>query len=139
VKNYELLEHTADIGIRVAAQDLPGLFRAAALAMFDITAERKTQIEESAKKEITIRLKTEDLEELLISWLNELLSLSSVKGLIFSEFRFAKLEKCSLEAVAAGEDISNYQVNAEIKAATYHQLRIEETKSGWQAEIIFDV
>jgi SHS2 domain-containing protein len=139
VRNYELLEHTADIGIRVSAQDLSGLFRAAALAMFDIIAERKAQIKESAKKEITIRLKTEDLEELLISWLNELLSLSSVKGLIFSEFRFAKLEKCSLEAVAAGEDISNYQVNAEIKAATYHQLRIEETKSGWQAEIIFDV
>ena len=136
-KNYELIEHTADIGIRVKAADLKGLFETAALAMFDIMAETKNQ--EAAKKAINIKLKADDLEELFIDWLNELLSQSATKELIFSDLKITKLEKNNLEAIASGKDIKNYRINSEIKAATYHQLKLQQLKSGWQAEVILDV
>ena len=148
VENYELIEHTADIGIRVKGKDLKGLFKNAALAMFDIIAERGSRFkvpvcpagrQGSRFKEITIKQRADDLEELFINWLNELLSLSATKDLIFSGFKIEKLGKNNLEATLFGDDIKNYKVNTEIKAATYHQLKIEQTVSGWEAEIIFDV
>jgi len=148
VENYEFIEHTADIGIRVKGKDLKGLFKNAALAMFDIIAERGSRFkvpvcpagrQGSRFKEITIKQRADDLEELFVNWLNELLSLSATKGLIFVDFAISKLDKNNLQAALIGESIKNYRVNTEIKAATYHQLKIEKAKSGWQAEVIFDV
>jgi len=137
-KTYELIEHTADIGIRVRGEDLKELFRNAAAAMFDIIAEKK-EPEVKKQAEIKIEQKADDLEELFVNWLNELLSLSATKELIFSGFQINKVDKNTLQAVAMGEDIKNYKVNTEIKAATYHQLKLEQTKTGWQAELILDV
>lgn len=137
MKNYELIEHTADIGIRVRAPDLKSLFQKCALAMFDIIAEPREK--SVVSKEIQIKLNTDDLDELFVTWLNELLSLSATKELIFLDFDISKLDNTNLEAIAMGNDIENYRLNTEIKAATYHQLKVEENKSGWQAEVIFDV
>ncbi len=190
LKNYELIEHTADIGIRVKGKDLNDLFKNSASAMFDIIAEKKespvikqTKMEPTwaisfrgsygrntqaatthphskgsrslrARKDFTkkklrvlnfrprsikIEQKADNLEELLVNWLNELLSLSATKELIFSKFRINKIDKNTLQAVVIGEDIKNYRVNTEVKAATYHELRIGQVEGGWQAEVIFDV
>lgn len=141
MKNYELIEHTADVGIRVSGKDLKGLFKNTALAMFDIISERKSQILEpkSHTTNISITQKADNLEELFINWLNELLSLSATKELIFSNFQINRIDEKTLEAVAIGQDIKNYKINTEIKAATYHQLKLKKTTSGWQAEVIFDV
>jgi len=138
VKAYELIEHTADIGIRVKGKDLKALFKNSASAMFDIIAEKKESPVIKQTK-IKIEQKADNLEELLVNWLNELLSLSATKELIFSEFRINKIDKNTLQAVVIGEDIKNYRVNTEVKAATYHQLKLEEAKTGWRAEVIFDV
>ena len=137
-KTYELIEHTADVGIKVKGNDLKELFRNAAAAMFDIIAE-KEEPEIKKQAEIKIEQKADDLEELFVNWLNELLSLSATKELIFSDFQINKINKNTLQAIAIGEDIKNYRVNTEVKAATYHQLKLEQTKTGWQAELILDV
>ena len=140
-KSYKLIEHTPDIGIRAKAKDLKGLFKNITLAMFDIIAEKKdTKIQgHQDTRNISIKQKADNLEELLVNWLNELLSLSATKELIFSDFQINKLDNNSLQAIAIGEDIKNYKLNTEIKAATYHELKLEKTKLGWQAEVIFDV
>jgi SHS2 domain-containing protein len=141
VKNYELIEHTADIGIRVIGENLEELFSNTALAMFDIIAEEKSPGYPVTKSPVknSIKLKADSPDELFINWLNELLSLSAIKELIFSEFKIKKIQGNSLEAEAFGRNIKEYQVNSEIKAATYHELKIAETADGWQAEVIFDV
>ena len=138
VKNYELLEHTADIGIRVKASDLAGLFKSAGLAITDISAEKlKTQYPE--KHKIVIDQKAENVEELFVNWLNELLSASAAEGLIFEDIRINQINDNFIDAIAVGSDIRNYKVNTEIKAATYHQLKVQKTDLLWQAEVIFDV
>jgi len=139
MKNYELIEHTADVGIRVKAVSLEELFKNAALAMFDIIAEKKFQSSGSPVKKFIVKQKADNLEELFINWLNELLSLSSAKEVIFCDFKFSKLTEQEIEAEAFGCDMKDYKVNAEIKAATYHQLKVEKAGSGWLAEVIFDV
>lgn len=138
MKNYELIEHTADVGIKVRAQDLKGLFVNAALAMFDIIAEKKAA-ENSPPLKISLQEKAENIEELFINWLNDLLSLSATKELIFWNFQITQLDKNIIKATITGYTFDNYKINTEIKAATYHRLRIEKTGSGWQAEVIFDV
>ena len=138
MKNYEILEHTADIGIRVKARDLGGLFKSAGLAIFEISAERLPTKDKEQHK-IIINQKAESVEELFINWLNEILSLSAVEGLIFTDFKIAQIDEHYVEAIALGSDIKNYKLNTEIKAATYHTLKVEKTAAGWQAEVIFDV
>ena len=60
-------------------------------------------------------------------------------NMIFTEFKIIKITQNILEAEAIGEPMQAFKVNTEIKAATYHQLKIEKVDSGLQAEVIFDV
>ena len=137
-KNYEFIEHTADLCIRVKAGNLSALFKNAALAVFEIIATPKKR-EKTSRKKLRINQEADNLEELFINWLNELLSLSSAKGLIFDDFKIEKLDDHHLKAQAFAGDMKNYEVNTEIKAATYHELKIAQIDSGWQAEVILDV
>lgn len=138
-KGYELLEHTADIAVKVKGADLEELFKNAALAMFDIIAECVSNKGSSKEEKFLVKQKAADLEELFISWLNELLSLSAAKGKIFCEVFFKKLNEHGLEAMIGGKDMINYKIKTEIKAATYHELEIKKIGPSWQAKIIFDV
>lgn len=106
--------------------------------MFDIMA-RKQKKEASAGKTFIVRQGAVNREELLISWLNELLSLSAVKGIIFNAFIIKKLGERSLEATVKGEDINSYKVETEIKAATFSGLVLKKSRSGWLARVVFDV
>ena len=117
------------------------LFSNAAEAAFDIIAEEKSPNHQITKSPVknSIKLKADSREELFIDWLNELLSLSATKELIFSDFKFKKIQDNILEAEVIGKNMENYQVKTEVKAATYHQLKIKEVTGGWQAEVIFDV
>ncbi|MDI6758521.1 MAG: archease [Candidatus Omnitrophota bacterium] len=139
MKNYELIEHTADVGIKVKGKDLKRLFKNTALAMFDIIAEKKPETRARKSEKRTIKQKAGDLEELFVNWLNELLSSSAAEGLIFTNFIICRLDKNNIEADVVAQDIGDYKVNTEIKAATYHELKLGQVKGGWQAEVIFDV
>ncbi|MFA5117049.1 MAG: archease [Candidatus Omnitrophota bacterium] len=137
-KLYELLEHTADIAIRVKGGDLKEIFSKTAGAIFDIMAEDKGDAGAALEK-AEIKQSAGDLQELFVNWLNELLSLSAANGIIFYDFRIGRLDENNIVSTAFGRSMKGYKVNLEIKAATYHQLKIEKTGSGWQAEVIFDV
>ncbi|MFA4933537.1 MAG: archease [Candidatus Omnitrophota bacterium] len=138
LRNYEVLEHTADIGIRVKASSLEGLFKNAGLAIADISTE-KLKIINPEKHKIVVTQKADNLEELFVNWLNELLSVSAAEGLIFKDIKINQVNEQLVDAVITGEHISNYKTNIEIKAATYHRLKVGKTGSLWQAEVIFDV
>lgn len=138
-KRYELLEHTADIYVRIYGKDLKALFQNAAIALFDIIARKKRITTNPTRRILTIRKTAENLEELLISWLSELISLSDAHNLIFEKFKISELSDKKIVASVTGSKKENFRVKTEIKAATYHELKIEKTKSGWQAKVIFDV
>jgi len=137
-KNYEIFEHTADIGVRITGKDIKDLFKNAGLAIFQISS-RKQFTKDKKHTVITIKQKAKNLEELFINWLNELISLSAANGLVFHNIKVNKLEDNNLEAICTGSNILNYKVNIEIKAATYCELKIEKIGSSWVAKVIFDV
>jgi len=141
-RRFELIEHTADIGLRVFGKNMKELFVNAALGMFSIIAEEKS--EQLKKQRIApqpIVVSADNYEELLVGWLSELLTLFDITKCVFVAFEIQQLTKKKLKAVAfknpAG--ITKYLINTEIKAVTYHQLKIHYHNKNLAAEIIFDV
>jgi SHS2 domain-containing protein len=138
--DFQVIEHTADVGISVRASTREDLYSKASLAMFALMAERKNNAPAQLHSQtISVMLSAANREELLVNWLNELLSLSAVKGVVFLSFVFDELSDTNLRATAQTEGIKHYQVNTEIKAATYHELSVEHNQSEWKARVIFDV
>jgi SHS2 domain-containing protein len=138
LKNYRVLEHTADIGIKVSALTLKGLFIKAWLAIIEISAEKQKLIQPQ-KHKFVITQKANNLEELMVNWLNELLSMSAALGVVFHDVKIKQINSQFVDAEAIGTDISNYNINTEIKAATYHQLKVYKSGFLWHAQVILDV
>lgn len=138
MKKYEIIDHTADVGLRVFGKDLSELFINAASGMFKIITDAKNA---QADQTINIRLKAPNIEELFLLWLSELLYQSNVKEIIFTEFVIESLSDKSLKAYARAYkfDIKKESLNVEIKAVTYHQLKVEKTGDGYFGQVIFDI
>ncbi len=138
MKRYEQFPHTADIGVRVYGKDLKELFENAAFSMFDIIADL-----EGLKSSFTqdFELEAQNSEELLVAWLDELLYNFYTKSIIFFKFDIVELAENRLKARAYGRSVgeNRNRLKAEIKAATYHNLKINKTAEGYAVEIIFDI
>ena len=138
VMGFSLIDHTADVGVKVWAEDLGGLFEEAARALFSLI----TSIEEvrpRVKREV--ESEGNGWEELLVGWLSELLYLHEVEGLLFSRFEIKELHGDRLKGEASGEEIDprRHPIQTGVKAVTYHQLRVERKDGLWEAQIIFDI
>jgi len=137
-QDYELLDHTADIGVRVQAPDLETLFTKAAYAMFDIMAVKHHR-SDGRPVETFVELKSDNSNELLLDWLNELISLGDARCLIFTDFAISELSANFLKAEVKGLSKEYFDIERDIKAVTAHHLNIQQTKKGLEVEIIFDV
>nr|CAX68976.1 conserved hypothetical protein of unknown function DUF101 [uncultured bacterium] len=141
MKKFELIEHTADIGIRVFARSREELFANSAEGLFSLLL-KKEQTNASNIKKVT--LKSPKLDELLVQWLNELLSLFYAEAFVPAKFSASLAETdgtLTLNATVEGDEIEDSVTLAktEVKAATYHRLKVEQFKGGYKAEVIFDV
>lgn len=138
-KEFEIIEHTADIRIRISGRSLEGLFINAAKALFSLL----TDSEGKELEERTIVLKEQFIEDLLVNWLNELISQFFTYHFIPSKYNVEIGENNSSKIlkgkVQGSVERDNLRVLAEIKAATYHNLQVAKSDDGFQAEVIFDV
>lgn len=141
MKRYEFLPHTADVAVKVYGGSLKELFTSAALAMFSILVTKKKNRAKVALKEIHIKKKAELLEDLLKAWLDELLFHFSTEGRVLHRIKSLDVEEGAFEAKVLLEcfDRESYEMKDEIKAVTYHELKVERVRNRWQAHIIFDV
>lgn len=137
-KRYEQFPHTADIGVRVFGRTLNELFENAAFAMFDVLADLEG-LKGPIVKEIEVTAPNK--EELLIAWLDELLYYFYTKGIIFYEFKIDQLTDDMVKAKAFGRDAAENKnrLKAEIKGATYYNLKIRKTDDYYKVDIVFDV
>jgi len=137
--DYTTINHTADIGIAVAAADLPSLFKKAALAMFDQMIESADLPRKPRKKNFKVEIKGGSQEELLVGFLSELLSLSDSREVVFRDVEFMELTVNKLRAIATGVPRRHFTYKTEIKAVTYHDLKIGYWNKQYHVQIIFDV
>ena len=134
---FEILDHTADTGIIAYGIDLKQAFENAALGMFSLITDLAS-IENDQVRRIDIN--APDRDDLLVSWLNELIYLFDVHNLIFSKFNIIQLDESILSALAHGEkvDLSRHEIRTGIKAATYHMLKIDENNM-CRVQVLFDI
>ena len=138
MKTYELIDHTADVGLKAHGKNLSEAFENAAKGMFDIITD-KSEIESIGQ--YNIELEAPDLEQLLVDWLSELLYLNSAKNQVFGFFKVELDEKNNkLNAKIFGEkfDLSKHKIGAEIKAVTYHMLEVKN-KRPFHVQVLFDI
>jgi len=136
--SFELVEHTADIGVRAWGETPAALFRAAARGLNEVLIGSAVRGEESLPE---VALQASGWEELLVSWLNELLFLFEARGLLVGRVEFAVLEAESLVARLYGESYvpARHPLERQVKAATYHQLQVVRRQGQWQATIVLDL
>jgi SHS2 domain-containing protein len=135
---YELFEHTADLGLRVRAPDLNTLFAEAAACLFSAILEDPATIRPYVSQ--PIELAGTDREYLLFDWLRELLYRFDAGHMVYREFD-VMVQSDKLIATVRGEplDSTRHALSHEVKAITYHELKVEQTPDGWLAEVIVDI
>ena len=137
-KTYELIDHTADVGVKAYGKTLSEAFENAAKGMFDIITS-KSEIESIGQYDI--ELQADNLEQLLVDWLSELLFLNGANNLVFGFFKVdldEKKNKISAKVFGEKFDISKHKVGSEIKAVTYHILEVNNKKP-YHVQVLFDI
>jgi SHS2 domain-containing protein len=135
---YQLIEHTADVGFWVRADDFNDLLVEAGQALFAIMILNPEQVE--PRLEVVIRLVGQDPEDLLLDWLSDLLFIFEQRRLVLARFE-VEVEPTGIFGRAWGEplDLSRHHLGNEVKAITYHQLTVRRTADAWEARVIVDV
>jgi SHS2 domain-containing protein len=136
MKQYELIEHTADVGVKAYGKTVAEAFEHAAVAMFDIITDKSTI---RSVGQYDIELDAPDREQLLVDWLSRLLFLNGANNLVFGRFEVT-LKKNHLVAHVYGEEYSRvkHKMGVEIKAVTYHLLQVHETDPIF-VQVLFDI
>ena len=142
MKKFEIIDHTADIGLIAWGKSIEELFANAALGMFHIIANQKDL--ENAKRDFEEEVNVEaiDYEALLVNWLNELLYLFEVKKVLLNYFVVESMGQCFIKAKVAGSRVGfkDQRILRCIKACTYYQTKIEEVRPGlFRAQVYFDI
>jgi SHS2 domain-containing protein len=134
---FEVIDHTADIGIIARGSDLAALFCNAAAGMLSLLTDVDTLRQDTTRG---IRLEANDRETLLVAWLNEILYIIYTEKLILCKFDIL-IDGNRLAAKCAGQELEpkDHRIGREIKAATYHDLEIVERDGEYSAKIIFDI
>ncbi len=137
MKTYEVINHTADTGIKAYGDTLPKLFENAARGMRDIMVDPGTV---RPVRQLNVEVEGKDVEELLVEWLSDLIYLFETQGLVPSSFKVLELDKQHLLAEVHGEhyDEKVHELRTGIKAVTYHMLSVKKD-DGWSATVVFDV
>ena len=136
-KDFELFDHTADVGVIAYGADMKQAFANAARALFSLITELE-DVAESLHRDIEVT--AADEEGLLVEWLNELIYLFDAEGIIFKRFEITDLNTKQLRARVYGErvDPERHKLKTGVKAATYYTLKVARD-DGCKVQVIFDV
>jgi SHS2 domain-containing protein len=135
---YEVLEHTADVGLRIYGGSLSELFANAGLGLMALGVEPR---EFADKERLTLAATGADVEQLLVNWLSEILYWMDTDGWAFTRFVVLQCTHTSVNAEGWGErrDETSRTRAVAVKAVTYHQLLVQETPDGFEATVYFDI
>jgi SHS2 domain-containing protein len=135
---YEIFEHTADMGLRVRGATLNELFAEAGRGLASMLIENSERVRPLEAR--TFQIDANDRVDLMVDWLSQLLNCLLIDDFIFVQFT-VRVSENGLWAEARGErvDPDRHRLDLDIKAITYHRLRVEEEDGGWVAEVIMDI
>jgi SHS2 domain-containing protein len=137
LKKYEQIDLSGDVGLKAWGQDLEELFQNAAEGLFTLITDTSSVSDSETRK---VHVTAESMDDLLVSWLNELIYIFDAYSYIGKKFSVS-IHNNSLKAEIQGGtfDPDRNESRLLIKAATYHELSIQKIDSYWETHIIFDI
>jgi SHS2 domain-containing protein len=135
---YQIIDHTADLGMVVRGGSVRDLFANAAYAMVDIMVEANKH---GRRHKRNIAVEGEDYPDLMVRWLGEILYLFDAEKEVVRDIEITDLGPNRLEAVLTLTSLEKgcHEIKMEMKAVTYHQISVEKKNGDWEARIIFDI
>ena len=134
----EFFEHTADLGLRIRAADLDGLFAEAARRCFPPSS--RTSARSLRRNAWRSASRGTDREFLLFDWLKTLLYHFDAEHLLFWRFEArVRRRRPGRRRLGRADGPDAARADHEVKAITYHGLKVEQTPDGWLAEVIVDI
>lgn len=143
---FEIIDISGDVGIRAYGSKLEEVFIDAAKGLYSLITDPGC-----IKKEKTLdfEIRSNDIESLLVNFLNEIIFHFDTYGFVGSEVHIESNIKdldtsdrdLWLRAVIRGEDFDpeRHEKRLLIKAATYHNLRFYKDNNMWNVNVIFDI
>ena len=133
---FEILEHTADVGLRARGSTLEEVFAAATIGMAQIAGSWQP----GEAEPVSVEVEASDLEAVLVEWLGAVLYIYEARDAGLAGVRMAEVSPSR----AAGEiDLAPFvgdpSEGVQIKAVTFHQVAVERSDGGWSATVFFDI
>lgn len=137
--SFEFIEHTADKGFRVRADDLEDLFETSVQGLAQLLREDISPDAEVVPVSESIKIESEDITALLVDFLSQVLTLSHIHNTVFTQVDVKEITSSNIEADIYGSRVNYF--DEVIKAVTYHQADVRKTNNGEQfiTNIIFDI
>jgi SHS2 domain-containing protein len=137
-ERIEELDHTADVAIRIRGATMRDLLYNAAHGMMEIMVGVLPTDLPFDKRRITLHAREAD--ELLHAWLSELIFIVAAERLVPIAFGIDTVDDRDLDAqVYLTELTDDIARNAtEIKAVTWHGLKLDRDGGELVAEVVFD-
>jgi SHS2 domain-containing protein len=135
---FEILEHTADIGLRAWGVTIEEAFESAATALAAIVVELD---DVEPRLSYPIAASGEDDESLLVNWLGEALYYLDARRIVLRRFQIDRFGEGRVAGRAWGEprDPARHRPKVIVKGVTYHQLKIERRPDGCQVRVFLDI
>jgi SHS2 domain-containing protein len=132
---YEIIEHTADVGIEATDPSLEGVFEQIAHGLFEILGGW----DPGPGDVIKLQLEPADNAGLLVDWLNELLYIQDTRDIVFTKLEVERIDKGGLSATIGIKPRTTALDGTAVKAATFHRLSVQERDGTWGARVYLDV
>jgi SHS2 domain-containing protein len=133
---HEVLEHTADVGIRAWGKSVEAVFEHAAWGLAEILGA--TANGANGEQHI-VTASGADRDALLVDFLNELILLHETREAAFAGIEIVELSDTGLRAIARTVPLTDEPAGTGVKAATYHRLALLESERGYEAQVYLDV
>ena len=134
---FEIIDHTADVGLEAHGATLEELFANAALGMFSIIGGAG-KVSPRETREVSVE--ADDRELLLVAFLAELLYVFEVDRFVPHHVEVRHVSETTVTATEHGEPIApHHEFHTEIKAVTHHGLSVEQDGDVWRATVLFDI
>ena len=134
--SFEIIEHTADVGIRARGATAQEVFEQSTRGLADIMDAWRPGPGDEERIEVEAR----DIGGLLVDWLEEVLFLQDARDAVLRSISIERVEETSaVGTVTLGPRGEEVLAGTAVKAITFHRLRVEPDGDGWIAEVYVDV
>ncbi len=127
---------TSDVIFEAYGETLKDVFTNAAEAMFHFICKADLV---APTEEHKIEVEADNVEDLMINWLQTLIASVDIEEMFFSKFTITEIDDKHLTAFIYGEPVSPEKGETVVKAVTYHQYKFEKTDEGYVCRVSLDI